>query len=100
MSTFVLVVHNEEEDSCELLGVFVSTDEALEAVRTIEEDRDMHDVEEGATFVLDDATSPDIGVMPAGRDPVREYRVLVKVEAEEDEAEDGSDDTDYYVLEF
>jgi hypothetical protein len=100
MNTFVLVVHNEEEDSCELLGVFVSTDEALEAVRTIEEDRDMHDVEEGATFVLDDPTSPDIGVMPAGRDPTREFRVLVKGEADAEEDDDGMDDTDYYVLEF
>jgi hypothetical protein len=99
MNTFVLVVHNEEEESCELLGVFASTDEALEAVRTIEEDRDMHDVEEGATFVLDDPTSPDIGIMPGGRDPTREFRVLVKSDADAEE-DDGVDDTDYYVLEF
>jgi hypothetical protein len=100
MNTFVLVVHNEEEDSCEMLGLFASTDEALDAVRTIEEGRDMHDVEEGATFVLDDPTSPDIGVMPAGRDPTREFRVLVKGDADEAEDDDGTDDTDYYVLEF
>jgi hypothetical protein len=95
-------MYDEETDGCELLGVFKSKEEALDAVGPIEEDRStMGDMEDGGTFSLDDPTSPNIGVMPGGSDPVREFRVLVKVGDEDDADEEAEpDETDYYVLEF
>jgi hypothetical protein len=103
MSTFVLVEYDEELDACELLGMFGSADDALAGVGEAEEERQTLELEDGSKFELDAATSPNVGVLPVGRDPIREFRILVRVAAEDDEepGEEGeTEDTNYYVLEF